>query len=168
MCCLCWIVVRCVLSVFKAIMCFLQFCSQWWPLKTHVLPSPPTELSTPSQHATLTSSHWRQTVWSRYTSTNIHSCSCKCTYSSKHIIWLPVDPQVDESTVRETGWLYGSYRGNSGWFPESYAERSSKESQIELTAPVTHSTAPSTNYPGYGTKTALLLTRLCNLAWLIC
>uniref|UniRef100_A0A671LB05 Intersectin-2-like n=1 Tax=Sinocyclocheilus anshuiensis TaxID=1608454 RepID=A0A671LB05_9TELE len=31
--------------------------------------------------------------------------------------------EVDESTVRETGWLYGSYRGNSGWFPESYAER---------------------------------------------
>ncbi|XP_051732084.1 intersectin-2a isoform X3 [Ctenopharyngodon idella] len=56
--------------------------------------------------------------------------------------------QVDESTVRETGWLYGSYRGNSGWFPESYAERCSKDSQTELTAPITHSTAPSTNYPG--------------------
>lgn len=97
-------------------------------------------------------------------STHIPLCSCKCTYSSTHIIWLPVDPQVDESTVRETGWLYGSYRGNSGWFPESYAERCSKDSQTELTAPITHSTAPSTNYPGFGTKTTLLLTRLCNLA----
>uniref|UniRef100_A0A673G1X5 Intersectin-2-like n=1 Tax=Sinocyclocheilus rhinocerous TaxID=307959 RepID=A0A673G1X5_9TELE len=82
-----------------------------------------------------------------------------------HIIWLPVDPQVDESTVRETGWLYGSYRGNRGWFPESYAERCCKDSQTELTAAVTQSTAPSTNYPGYGTKTTLLLTRLCNIEY---
>ncbi|XP_016404248.1 intersectin-2-like [Sinocyclocheilus rhinocerous] len=56
--------------------------------------------------------------------------------------------EVDESTVRETGWLYGSYRGNRGWFPESYAERCCKDSQTELTAAVTQSTAPSTNYPG--------------------
>ncbi|XP_051951880.1 intersectin-2a isoform X1 [Xyrauchen texanus] len=56
--------------------------------------------------------------------------------------------EVNESTVRETGWLYGSYRGNSGWFPESYAERCSKDCQTELTAAVTHSTLSSTNYPG--------------------
>ncbi|XP_016311609.1 intersectin-2-like [Sinocyclocheilus anshuiensis] len=56
--------------------------------------------------------------------------------------------EVDESTVRETGWLYGSYRGNRGWFPESYAERCCKDSQTELTAAVTQSEAPSTNYPG--------------------
>ncbi|XP_051511663.1 intersectin-2-like [Myxocyprinus asiaticus] len=56
--------------------------------------------------------------------------------------------EVNESTVRETGWLYGSYRGNSGWFPESYAERCSKDSQTELTAAVIHSILPSTNYPG--------------------
>ncbi|XP_067272987.1 intersectin-2a isoform X3 [Pseudorasbora parva] len=55
---------------------------------------------------------------------------------------------VDESTVRETGWLYGSFRGNSGWFPESYAERCSKDDQADLTAPVTHTTAPSNSYPG--------------------
>uniref|UniRef100_A0A673FYI2 Intersectin-2-like n=1 Tax=Sinocyclocheilus rhinocerous TaxID=307959 RepID=A0A673FYI2_9TELE len=48
--------------------------------------------------------------------------------------------EVDESTVRETGWLYGSYRGNRGWFPESYAERCCKDSQTELTAAVTQST----------------------------
>uniref|UniRef100_A0A8C2PRZ6 Intersectin 2a n=1 Tax=Cyprinus carpio TaxID=7962 RepID=A0A8C2PRZ6_CYPCA len=63
---------------------------------------------------------------------------------------LEVDESIDESTVRETGWLYGSYRGNSGWFPESYAERCCKDSQTEQTAAVTQSTAPSTNYPGYG------------------
>uniref|UniRef100_A0A8C1V5U4 Intersectin 2a n=1 Tax=Cyprinus carpio TaxID=7962 RepID=A0A8C1V5U4_CYPCA len=56
--------------------------------------------------------------------------------------------EVDESTVRETGWLYGSYRGNNGWFPESYAERCSKGTQTEWTATNSQSTAPSTNYPG--------------------
>uniref|UniRef100_A0A3B4UDX9 Intersectin 2a n=1 Tax=Seriola dumerili TaxID=41447 RepID=A0A3B4UDX9_SERDU len=31
--------------------------------------------------------------------------------------------QVDEHTVGEPGWLCGSYRGNRGWFPQSYAEK---------------------------------------------
>ncbi|XP_061559725.1 intersectin-2a isoform X2 [Phycodurus eques] len=31
--------------------------------------------------------------------------------------------EVDEQTVGEPGWLYGSYRGNKGWFPHSYAEK---------------------------------------------
>ncbi|KAM3603289.1 uncharacterized protein V6R79_019927 [Siganus canaliculatus] len=31
--------------------------------------------------------------------------------------------EVDEQTVGEPGWLCGSYRGNRGWFPQSYAER---------------------------------------------
>ncbi|XP_028252770.1 intersectin-2-like isoform X2 [Parambassis ranga] len=31
--------------------------------------------------------------------------------------------EVDEHTVGEPGWLCGSYRGNRGWFPQSYAER---------------------------------------------
>uniref|UniRef100_A0A673CJW5 Intersectin 2 n=1 Tax=Sphaeramia orbicularis TaxID=375764 RepID=A0A673CJW5_9TELE len=30
---------------------------------------------------------------------------------------------VDEQTVGEPGWLCGSYRGNRGWFPQSYAEK---------------------------------------------
>lgn len=164
MCCLCWIVVRCVLSVSKEIMCV--FCSfaasgDHW---RHMYSPHHLQSSLPLHSTQLWRAHTGGRLSDPGTSTNIYSCSCKCTYSSTHIIWLPVDPQVDESTVRETGWLYGSYRGNSGWFPESYAERCSKESQVELTAPVTHSTAPSTNYPGYGTKTAVLLTRLCNLA----
>nr|XP_049613495.1 intersectin-2a isoform X3 [Syngnathus scovelli] len=31
--------------------------------------------------------------------------------------------EVDEQTVGEPGWLCGSYRGNKGWFPHSYAEK---------------------------------------------
>uniref|UniRef100_A0A8C9WAY2 Intersectin 2 n=1 Tax=Scleropages formosus TaxID=113540 RepID=A0A8C9WAY2_SCLFO len=30
---------------------------------------------------------------------------------------------VDEGTAGEPGWLYGSLRGLSGWFPETYAEK---------------------------------------------
>uniref|UniRef100_A0A8C7FEK9 Intersectin 2 n=1 Tax=Oncorhynchus kisutch TaxID=8019 RepID=A0A8C7FEK9_ONCKI len=33
--------------------------------------------------------------------------------------------EVDESTEREQGWLYGSRQGKMGWFPESYVERQS-------------------------------------------
>ncbi|XP_068197871.1 intersectin-2a isoform X2 [Antennarius striatus] len=31
--------------------------------------------------------------------------------------------EVDEQTVGEPGWLCGSFRGNRGWFPQSYAEK---------------------------------------------
>ncbi|XP_041839803.1 intersectin-2b isoform X2 [Melanotaenia boesemani] len=31
--------------------------------------------------------------------------------------------EVDETTEREEGWLYGSKQGKIGWFPESYVER---------------------------------------------
>ncbi|CAJ1077124.1 intersectin-2a isoform X3 [Xyrichtys novacula] len=31
--------------------------------------------------------------------------------------------EVDEQTVGEPGWLCGSYRGNRGWFPQSYAKK---------------------------------------------
>nr|XP_046228563.1 intersectin-2-like isoform X2 [Scatophagus argus] len=31
--------------------------------------------------------------------------------------------EVDEQTVGEPGWLCGIYRGNRGWFPQSYAEK---------------------------------------------
>lgn len=34
--------------------------------------------------------------------------------------------QVDETTEREEGWLYGSKQGKMGWFPESYVERVSQ------------------------------------------
>lgn len=35
----------------------------------------------------------------------------------------PLLCQVDETTEREEGWLYGSKQGKMGWFPESYVER---------------------------------------------
>lgn len=31
--------------------------------------------------------------------------------------------QVDEQTLGEPGWFCGTYRGNRGWFPQSYAEK---------------------------------------------
>ncbi|GLD59751.1 intersectin-2-like protein, partial [Lates japonicus] len=42
--------------------------------------------------------------------------------------------EVDEQTVGEPGWLCGSYRGNRGWFPQSYAEKCPTPSAAE-TAP---------------------------------
>nr|XP_033505115.1 intersectin-2a isoform X4 [Epinephelus lanceolatus] len=39
--------------------------------------------------------------------------------------------EVDEQTVGEPGWLCGSYRGNKGWFPQSYAEKCPKPSTSE-------------------------------------
>ncbi|MCJ8749899.1 hypothetical protein PDJAM_G00192810 [Pangasius djambal] len=54
--------------------------------------------------------------------------------------------EVDESTVREPGWLYGTYRGSSGWFPESYAEKTSKNDETDSTAAATHNTVPPSDY----------------------
>uniref|UniRef100_A0A668AES2 Intersectin 2a n=1 Tax=Myripristis murdjan TaxID=586833 RepID=A0A668AES2_9TELE len=45
--------------------------------------------------------------------------------------------EVDESTVGEPGWLCGSYHGNRGWFPQSYAEKCPAPSAAE-TAPGGH------------------------------
>uniref|UniRef100_A0A668A8E4 Intersectin 2a n=1 Tax=Myripristis murdjan TaxID=586833 RepID=A0A668A8E4_9TELE len=50
--------------------------------------------------------------------------------------------EVDESTVGEPGWLCGSYHGNRGWFPQSYAEKCPAPSAAE-TAPGGHALAPS-------------------------
>uniref|UniRef100_A0A8C4ZVF7 Intersectin 2a n=1 Tax=Gadus morhua TaxID=8049 RepID=A0A8C4ZVF7_GADMO len=41
--------------------------------------------------------------------------------------------EVDEATVGEPGWLCGSYRGNRGWFPQSYAERCAASSASSTT-----------------------------------
>ncbi|KAM9355456.1 intersectin-2-like isoform 2-T4 [Pholidichthys leucotaenia] len=41
--------------------------------------------------------------------------------------------EVDEHTVGEPGWLRGSYRGNRGWFPQSYAEKCPAPSAAETT-----------------------------------
>uniref|UniRef100_A0A3Q3M8N3 Intersectin 2a n=1 Tax=Mastacembelus armatus TaxID=205130 RepID=A0A3Q3M8N3_9TELE len=42
--------------------------------------------------------------------------------------------EVDEQTVGEPGWLCGSYHGNRGWFPRSYAERCSIPSTTETSS----------------------------------
>uniref|UniRef100_G3PBC3 Intersectin 2a n=1 Tax=Gasterosteus aculeatus aculeatus TaxID=481459 RepID=G3PBC3_GASAC len=44
-------------------------------------------------------------------------------------------PQVDEQAVGEPGWFCGSYRGNRGWFPQSYAEKCPTRSTAETAAP---------------------------------
>ncbi|KAM6906233.1 intersectin-2a isoform 2-T2 [Lycodopsis pacificus] len=43
--------------------------------------------------------------------------------------------EVDEQTVGEPGWFCGSYQGNRGWFPQSYAEKCPTPSTTETTAP---------------------------------
>uniref|UniRef100_A0A8C8VMA0 Intersectin 2 n=1 Tax=Pelusios castaneus TaxID=367368 RepID=A0A8C8VMA0_9SAUR len=37
--------------------------------------------------------------------------------------WFAFFPQVDEKTVGEPGWLYGSFQGHFGWFPSNYVEK---------------------------------------------
>ncbi|XP_027026900.2 intersectin-2a isoform X3 [Tachysurus fulvidraco] len=54
--------------------------------------------------------------------------------------------EVDESTVREPGWLYGTYQGSSGWFPESYAEKTCKNNETYSTTDATQNTVTSANY----------------------
>uniref|UniRef100_A0AAQ4RNH7 Intersectin 2a n=1 Tax=Gasterosteus aculeatus aculeatus TaxID=481459 RepID=A0AAQ4RNH7_GASAC len=43
--------------------------------------------------------------------------------------------EVDEQAVGEPGWFCGSYRGNRGWFPQSYAEKCPTRSTAETAAP---------------------------------
>ncbi|XP_068433588.1 intersectin-2a isoform X4 [Clinocottus analis] len=43
--------------------------------------------------------------------------------------------EVDEQTVGEPGWFCGSYHGNRGWFPQSYAEKCSTPSTAGTPAP---------------------------------
>ncbi|KAM8832294.1 intersectin-2a isoform 2-T2 [Spinachia spinachia] len=43
--------------------------------------------------------------------------------------------EVDEQTVGEPGWFCGSYRGNRGWFPQSYAEKCPTRCTAETAAP---------------------------------
>ncbi|XP_040911658.1 intersectin-2b isoform X2 [Toxotes jaculatrix] len=42
--------------------------------------------------------------------------------------------EVDETTEREEGWLYGSKQGKMGWFPESYVERVAPSDMANNTA----------------------------------
>uniref|UniRef100_A0AAZ3Q120 Intersectin 2b n=1 Tax=Oncorhynchus tshawytscha TaxID=74940 RepID=A0AAZ3Q120_ONCTS len=57
--------------------------------------------------------------------------------------------EVDESTEREQGWLYGSRQGKMGWFPESYVERQFKS---ERPATVTTTTTAGATTAVYAAK----------------
>ncbi|XP_034143734.1 intersectin-2a isoform X2 [Esox lucius] len=50
--------------------------------------------------------------------------------------------EVDDETVGEPGWLCGSYRGNRGWFPQSYAERCPVPALPEAPAAPGHTLLP--------------------------
>nr|XP_046165496.1 intersectin-2-like [Oncorhynchus gorbuscha] len=54
--------------------------------------------------------------------------------------------EVDESTEREQGWLYGCRQGKMGWFPESYVERQAKPETPAVinTTPAATTTAVAT------------------------
>ncbi|XP_030638806.1 intersectin-2a [Chanos chanos] len=67
--------------------------------------------------------------------------------------------QVDKSTVGEPGWLYGHYHGNTGWFPESYAEKYSLAENLTntpkqaLIPPGQSTTTTSSGIPHVNTDT---------------
>uniref|UniRef100_A0A8C5FXR8 Intersectin 2a n=1 Tax=Gadus morhua TaxID=8049 RepID=A0A8C5FXR8_GADMO len=56
--------------------------------------------------------------------------------------------EVDEATVGEPGWLCGSYRGNRGWFPQSYAERCAASSASSTTTNTSSEAAPPASQAG--------------------
>uniref|UniRef100_A0A8C5A9Q4 Intersectin 2a n=1 Tax=Gadus morhua TaxID=8049 RepID=A0A8C5A9Q4_GADMO len=56
--------------------------------------------------------------------------------------------EVDEATVGEPGWLCGSYRGNRGWFPQSYAERCAASSASSTTTNTSSEAAPPASQHG--------------------
>ncbi|EPY74940.1 intersectin-2 [Camelus ferus] len=60
--------------------------------------------------------------------------------------------QVDEKTIGEPGWLYGSFQGNFGWFPCNYVEKmTSSEKSVSpkkaLLPPTVSLSATSTSEP---------------------
>ncbi|XP_030054656.1 intersectin-2 isoform X3 [Microcaecilia unicolor] len=65
--------------------------------------------------------------------------------------------QVDESNMGEAGWLYGSFQGNTGWFPSNYVEKMLESEKVlspkkallpptisvSATSPISKSLSPS-------------------------
>uniref|UniRef100_A0A4W5JYT4 SH3 domain-containing protein n=1 Tax=Hucho hucho TaxID=62062 RepID=A0A4W5JYT4_9TELE len=55
------------------------------------------------------------------------SCRALYPFAARNADELSLDAdcfiEVDDEMVGEPGWLCGSYHGNRGWFPKSYAER---------------------------------------------
>ncbi|XP_075906136.1 intersectin-2b isoform X2 [Nelusetta ayraudi] len=67
--------------------------------------------------------------------------------------------EVDETTEREEGWLYGSKQGKMGWFPESYVER---VSQSHGAAASTTSAPPPTAAAAAAAAKIPLMSQLSN------
>lgn len=55
-------------------------------------------------------------------------------FSSSLFYFVVSSCQVDETTEREEGWLFGSKQGKMGWFPESYVERVAPSDMANITA----------------------------------
>ncbi|XP_022595239.1 intersectin-2-like isoform X1 [Seriola dumerili] len=83
--------------------------------------------------------------------------------------------EVDETTEREEGWLYGSKQGKMGWFPESYVERMAPSDTANSNTAAAAATAPKVPLQSQlssvleaakaaGTKSAFTPTHSPNLA----
>uniref|UniRef100_A0AAY4CYA6 Intersectin 2a n=1 Tax=Denticeps clupeoides TaxID=299321 RepID=A0AAY4CYA6_9TELE len=54
----------------------------------------------------------------------VHLCSFVIyLHGNVNLTTFPIILQVDEATLGEQGWLYGSYQGKLGWIPQSYIEK---------------------------------------------
>uniref|UniRef100_A0A087Y0V7 Intersectin 2b n=2 Tax=Poecilia formosa TaxID=48698 RepID=A0A087Y0V7_POEFO len=71
--------------------------------------------------------------------------------------------EVDETTEKEEGWLYGSKQGKMGYFPESYVEKVGPSAKLAAAAPQVSIQAQLSNAleaaKGSGTKSAFTPTQ---------
>ncbi|XP_042177235.1 intersectin-2-like [Oncorhynchus tshawytscha] len=79
------------------------------------------------------------------------SCRALYPFSARNADELSLDADcfivVDDEMVGEPGWLCGSYRGNRGWFPQSYAERCTTPLASDLLPPSCPTLPPSPGLP---------------------
>ncbi|XP_071225400.1 intersectin-2-like isoform X2 [Salvelinus alpinus] len=79
------------------------------------------------------------------------SCRALYPFTARNADELSLDAdcfiEVDDEMVGEPGWLCGSYRGNRGWFPQSYAERCTTPLAPALLPPSCPTLPPSPGLP---------------------
>ncbi|XP_055729472.1 intersectin-2-like [Salvelinus fontinalis] len=79
------------------------------------------------------------------------SCRALYPFTARNADELSLDAdcfvEVDDEMVGEPGWLCGSYRGNRGWFPQSYAERCTTPLVPALLPPSCPTRPPSPGLP---------------------
>ncbi|XP_052327673.1 intersectin-2-like isoform X4 [Oncorhynchus keta] len=79
------------------------------------------------------------------------SCRALYPFTARNADELSLDAdcfiEVDDEMVGEPGWLCGSYRGNRGWFPQSYAERCTTPLASDLLPPSYPTLPPSPGLP---------------------